>query len=230
MKILAFNASPRKEKGTTEIVLNLFLKAASEAGADTEKIHLLDKDIKGCLGCFSCWWKTPGKCAHRDDMDEILPKIRGADAVVLGTPIYHYNIVHYLQRMRERTLPLALPDMVIRDGQTVHPSRYSREKPRQTVIIAVCGFPDLENFNQVKGLFPDATWVFLPASWMLQQEETKQYLFEFMEAVKKAGIELVEKGRITPEIQGKLVVDYPIEFKEKIIAWVNTFAGQETRN
>jgi len=40
----------------------------------------------------------PGRCVHRDDMDWIIPRWREADVIYLGTPIYNYNIVHYLQK------------------------------------------------------------------------------------------------------------------------------------
>ena len=60
MKLLAFNASPRRADGTTDILVDRFIEGAGEAGAETEKHHVVDLDINGCLGCFSCWWKTPG--------------------------------------------------------------------------------------------------------------------------------------------------------------------------
>ncbi|MDI6730753.1 MAG: hypothetical protein QMD06_04355 [Candidatus Altarchaeum sp.] len=40
MKILAFNSSPRKENGATDIILDKFLVGAKDAGADIEKIYL----------------------------------------------------------------------------------------------------------------------------------------------------------------------------------------------
>jgi len=106
MKVLAFNSSPRKEKGVSDIVMNLFLEGAEEAGAETEKHYVTDLDIKGCLGCFTCWTETPGRCVHRDDMDWIIPRWGEADVIFLGTPIYNYNIVHYLQSIeKEVNLP-----------------------------------------------------------------------------------------------------------------------------
>ncbi|MCK4280311.1 MAG: flavodoxin family protein, partial [Candidatus Thorarchaeota archaeon] len=62
MKILVFNASPRKERGTTNILLDTFIEGASETKAEIAKHHVVDLDINGCRGCFTCWWKTPGKC------------------------------------------------------------------------------------------------------------------------------------------------------------------------
>ena len=162
MKVLAFNASPRKSNSISDVVMNRFLEGAAESGAEVESHYVVDLVINGCVGCFSCWWKTPGKCIHRDDMDWILQRIIESNVLYLGTPIYHYNIIHYLQRLRERTLPLSLPKMCIEEEETHHPGRYKNE--RRTVLAAVCGFPDLSNFTQAKGLFPDATHIFLPAA------------------------------------------------------------------
>ena len=220
MKVLAFNASPRKGNGVSEALMNWFLEGASQAGAEIEKHYVTDLDIKGCLGCFSCWWVTPGRCSQRDDMDWLLPKIAEADVLYLGTPIYHYNIVHYLQRMRERTLPLAMPEMYIEDGDTHHPAR-SRNKEQVTVLAAVCGFPDLVNFRQVEGLYPNAVHVFLPAAQIIANEEGRKYLEGFKDAVVTAGRTLAEKGEITDEVRKKLVVEYSEEMKEMIVSQHN---------
>jgi len=154
-------------------------------------------------------------------MDWILPKMREADAICYGTPIYHYNIIHHLQRMRERTLPLALPDMEIVDGRTIHHAREPRKTKQHIVLAAVCGFPDLSNFDQAKGLFPDAAHIFLPASHVLLDPEGRKQLKRFTEAVKEAGRELVNNGEISDETKSRLIVKYPDEFKRKIVERTN---------
>ena len=103
MKILAFNGSPRKEHGMTDSLLNLFLESAKAAGAEVTKHYITDLDIKGCTGCFNCWWGTPGKCVQRDDMDWIIPAILDTDILVYATPVYHDNIIHYLQREEKKS-------------------------------------------------------------------------------------------------------------------------------
>lgn len=219
MKLLAFNASPRKTGGATEVIMNRFIEGAKEAGADVERHYVTDLMINGCKGCFSCWWKTPGQCVHRDDMDWIIPKMADADIIYLGTPIYHYNIVHYLQRMRERTLPMNLPDMSIEDGETHHPGRY--KKPPHTVLAAVCGFPDLVNFRQAEGLFPSATHIFLPAAQMLFQDEGRRYLADFLDAVWDAGYQLSMGNELVDEHRRRLIVEYPDEVKRLIVEGYN---------
>jgi len=222
MKVLAFNSSPRKEKGTTDIVMNLFLEGAREAGAETEKHYVADLDIKGCLGCFTCWTETPGRCVHRDDMDWIIPRWREADVIYLGTPIYNYNIVHYLQRMTERMLPTALPIMEEKDGSTRHPERYER-KPQKTVLAAVAGFPDLENFDVARALFPNALNILLPSAQILEDPEGSKQVSFFTEAVKEAGRQIVTKGTVDEDVKENLVVDYPPEVKNMMREEANKY-------
>ena len=49
-----------------------FLKVCEEAKAKTEIVYFKKKHINHCNGCFSCWTKTPGKCIHKDDIEELL--------------------------------------------------------------------------------------------------------------------------------------------------------------
>jgi hypothetical protein len=223
LRLLAFNASPRKTRGATEIIMNRFIEGAKAAGAEVERHYVSDLMIKGCTGCFSCWWKTPGSCIHNDDMDWVLPKMAEADIIYLGTPIYHYNIVHGLQRMRERTLPLILPEMVVEGGETSHPPRL--KKAQHTVIAAVCGFPDLSNFRQAEGLFPDATHIFLPAAQLLSREEGRSYLAGFLDDVWDAGYQLTMGNRLTEEHRSRLVVDHPPELKRRIVEEHNRYSA-----
>lgn len=76
MKILALNSSPRTGgESLTELMLGHLTAGMTAAGAKVEIINLREKTIKNCIGCFTCWTKTPGKCLHKDDMSaELFPK------------------------------------------------------------------------------------------------------------------------------------------------------------
>ncbi len=214
MKVLAFNASPRREKSVSDEVLDLFLEGAEKAGADTEKHYVVDLNINGCQGCFNCWTKTPGKCIHRDDMEWMIPKIQEADIIYYGTPIYNNNIIHYLQRMVERLLPTALPFMVEKDGQTRHPNRYERKK-QKTVLAAVAGFPDESAFKHVKALYSNAMHILLPSSQIIRYPEGRKIVAEFLDAVKEAGKQIVT-GDVEESVRANLMVRYTPEVKEII--------------
>jgi len=90
MKVLAFNGSPRKGWNTATM-LEHALKGAESAGAETELIHLYKHNFSGCISCFACKRKDRkevGVCAVKDDLQPILDKVREADALIVGTPVY----------------------------------------------------------------------------------------------------------------------------------------------
>jgi len=87
MKIVGFNASPRKD-GNTAWTINKILEGAKEQGAETESCYLSGLNIKPCRSCLGC--KTGGRrgCVVNDDMQKLYGDIENADAIVLGTPVY----------------------------------------------------------------------------------------------------------------------------------------------
>ncbi|OIQ50241.1 2-amino-4-deoxychorismate dehydrogenase [Pseudodesulfovibrio hydrargyri] len=90
MKLMAFNGSPRK-KWNTATMIEHALEGAREAGAEVELIHLYDLDFKGCSSCFACkrlGRKEVGVCTVKDDLKPILERVREADALLVGTPVY----------------------------------------------------------------------------------------------------------------------------------------------
>jgi len=76
------------QSGNTQVVLTPFLVGAKEAGATIDIVHLAKKKINPCIGCFSCYAKTPGKCIYDDDMDQLTEKIKASDMLALATPLY----------------------------------------------------------------------------------------------------------------------------------------------
>ena len=69
MKVLALNSSPRDEgQSKTEFLLQHLVQGMQDAGAEVEVVALRKKNVKNCIGCFTCWTKTPGVCIHQDDM------------------------------------------------------------------------------------------------------------------------------------------------------------------
>ena len=72
MRIVAINGGPRGARiSKTTMLLEAFLAGCRRAGADVEVINLREKNLKNCIGCYTCWIKTR-ECVQKDDMKEIL--------------------------------------------------------------------------------------------------------------------------------------------------------------
>lgn len=85
MKILAFQASPRK-KGNTNRVLDEMIKGAEDNGHEVIKYYLQELDIAPCSGCEIC---AKGKdCRYDDDGTQIIDQLAEGAGVILASPIY----------------------------------------------------------------------------------------------------------------------------------------------
>jgi putative sterol carrier protein len=77
MNVLVINGSPKANDSNSMKLTRAFLDGT---GYDAEVINVSKLKITPCLGCFSCWDKTPGKCVINDDMAGVLDKIIAAGA------------------------------------------------------------------------------------------------------------------------------------------------------
>ena len=100
--VLVLSASFRKG-GNSDVLCDEFIKGAKEAGHNVEKIHVNDYQINFCRGCGVC--NTTHKCVQNDDMVKILDKIVNADVIVMGTPVYFYNMNGQMKTLIDRTVP-----------------------------------------------------------------------------------------------------------------------------
>ena len=104
--VIAINGSPRKNFNTAAL-LKEALRGAADAGAQTELIHLSDLNFRGCMSCFGCKRKgnpNPEKCCWKDDLSPVLEKIAAADAILIGSPIYLFDVTGPTRSFIERLL------------------------------------------------------------------------------------------------------------------------------
>ncbi|MDT8272358.1 MAG: NAD(P)H-dependent oxidoreductase [Desulfomonilia bacterium] len=209
MKVLALNSSPRIQgQSKTLLMLEHLVKGMEKAGAEVELVHLRKKKIKNCIGCFTCWTKTPGTCIHKDDMTrELYPKFIGSDIVVMATPLYHFTMNAVMKSFIERTLPVIQPYLMSKDGVTYHPLR---DRHPGVVILSVAGFPEMSVFDQLSnhlrfmynvGLFAE---IYRPAAETMTQPVFKEICDDILDGVSQAGIELVKTLKVTPETMERI--------------------------
>ncbi len=205
MNILAINSSPRTgDRSKTELMLNHLTDGMRDAGAQVEVINLREKTIKSCIGCFTCWTKTPGKCFHKDHMtSEIFPKWLEADLVVYATPLYYHTMNGTMSTFLERTLPAIQPFFEQGDdGKIFHPVRF---KIPALVWLSVCGFPDESEFHSLSHHLNHTRHrdvklvaeIYRTAAESLTSAFLKEKAEDILDATKEAGRELVKDMAIT---------------------------------
>ena len=111
MKVIGFSGSPRKNANTDRLVARV-LAGAQAGGAETEFFRVADLKIKGCISCYYC--KSHETCSIKDDMQRLYRKIHGADAVVIGSPVYMGQMTGQTKTFVDRLLPLLNADFTTR--------------------------------------------------------------------------------------------------------------------
>lgn len=96
--VLGIMGSPRAH-GNTATLLSRTMQALDES-IERETIDLFGLDIQGCRGCEGC--RKDGLCVVNDDMQTLYPKIERADAIILASPTYFYNITALMKAFIER--------------------------------------------------------------------------------------------------------------------------------
>jgi len=90
MKILAIHGSPRSVRSSTRKLAGFVLEGAKAAGAETGMIDLADLRVTPCTACESC--SLNGICVFGDDVPDLTARMREADGIVFGSPVYIDNV------------------------------------------------------------------------------------------------------------------------------------------
>ena len=103
MKVLGIMGSPRLG-GNADLLLDEALRGAQSQGAETEKVIVSKLNIAPCRECYGCL--DDGNCDVQDEMQEIYPKLLGADIVMIASPMFFYALPAQLKALIDRSQSL----------------------------------------------------------------------------------------------------------------------------
>jgi multimeric flavodoxin WrbA len=103
MRVLGIVGSPRKN-GNTEILMQEALKAAREAGCETELFLMSQKQVAPCDACGTCF--KVGSCVIEDDMQDLYAMMERAQAIVFGSPVYFGSVSAQMKAAMDRMFAL----------------------------------------------------------------------------------------------------------------------------
>jgi predicted transcriptional regulator len=133
-QIVVLNGNP--ESGENE--LNQFLTEVVQQlkNEDLKVVYheLSEKNIRQCVGCWDCWWKTPGLCRFADDTAEILKDMINSGLVIFASPLLMGMYSALLKKFHDRAIPLVHPYIEIINNECHHRKRYP-EYPVMGVLV-----------------------------------------------------------------------------------------------
>jgi len=102
MKVVAVNGSPRREGNTGRLIEATFAPLR-KAGIECEVLDLAAKTVRGCTACEKCFDAKDGQCHGRKDFgNEVIERLRTADAILLGSPTYFADVTAELKAVIDR--------------------------------------------------------------------------------------------------------------------------------
>src|SRR6056297_1457186 len=118
-------------------------------GIKTPELYTLDlnsRDVENCTGCWTCWWKTPGRCVFHD-LDDFYHNYINADRAVFFARLVRGFVSGNLKTLFDRMIPLFLPYTEYTTGESMHVPRYER-------------YPDIEFYYEGEFTFPSGRRIF----------------------------------------------------------------------
>ena len=107
MKVVAFNGSPKND-GNTYHAINMVAAELKREGIETEIVHVGNKTIRGCIACGQCFKNLDEQCAIKGDgVNEWVQKMKDADAILLGSPVYFSGVNGTMKSFLDRAFFVA---------------------------------------------------------------------------------------------------------------------------
>lgn len=113
-------------------------RGALATGNEVEFINLSEKNINFCKGCSAC--QRTFKCVIKDDMNELIEKVRNADVLVFATPIYFYEMSGQLKTFLDRCNPLFPSNYNFRDVYLITTSQVPEDHASDTATTGLLGW------------------------------------------------------------------------------------------
>lgn len=205
MKVIAINSSPKMDRSKTALILNPFINGMKEAGANVELFYIKKLDINPCQGEFSCYFKSPGKCFLKDDMELLLPKFEKSDIWVFASPVYCDGVNGQMKILMDRMIPLLKAEYILQNDHCRHPlwNERGNGNGKKIVLVSNCGYWEMDNFDplltQIKAFCKNFNREFAGALLRPHGPAMKN-IPDIIDASKKAGYQLIHQGKISSKL------------------------------
>ena len=160
MKITIINGNPSNAGGGFDAFLERtagVLRSPDWGGHLVREIKLRELNIKPCVGCFGCWFKTPGLCVHKDDSAVTSKAVVNSDFVIHASPMIMGFTSALMRRAAEKVIADLLPYFHIIKGEVRHKWRYGSRAPAMGVLLGKEDDSDEEDLDIVREVYRQLT-------------------------------------------------------------------------
>ena len=137
-KVVCVLGSPRH--GNSETIADKFCRTAESLGAEVQVFNLNQLVFRGCQACMACK-SGHEECVVKDGLTEVLAAIKGADVLVMTSPVYFGQVSGPLKCLIDRMYSFLTP------GYMTGGDRSRLDFGKKCVLIATQGNPNPDLFD-----------------------------------------------------------------------------------
>lgn len=93
--------------GSIDTLVSELKRGVEDAGNECVRLDVTRMNINGCRGCNGCKNGKGDPCIQKDDMRRVFDELGKANAVVLATPLYFYQMTGALKVVIDRMYALS---------------------------------------------------------------------------------------------------------------------------
>ena len=131
MRILALAGSPHRPSNSEELMRAAINGASERKGVKVEAFRVADMAISPCRACAGC--DETGLCVIRDDMQQLYPLLRGADRLIIASPIFFGSVTAWIKAVFDRCQACWAEKYLLQRLVEPRPPR------RRGLFISTCG-------------------------------------------------------------------------------------------
>ena len=91
---------------------------------DEHKVISPKCKIHRCIGCFSCWTKTPGECIIHDSYEKVSLYMSKCTELIIVSKCSYGSVSSFIKAVQDRNISYIHPCFVIKNGEMHHKRRY----------------------------------------------------------------------------------------------------------
>ena len=122
-------------------------KTLEKLGNNVQIIELNGDETKPCIGCFSCWIKTPGLCAITSDcVNTVAGEEIQSDVILFLSKISYGGYSYDIKSFLDRSIPNISPFFEVVHGEFHHKMRYDHFPVMITLGYGICTPKERQTF------------------------------------------------------------------------------------
>jgi len=138
IKSLPYKSNKAERRNILKILVHdLNEKDLLQLGINNNDFKVINANASSapCVGCFNCWFETPGKCKINDCLQNIGSLLGNSEETVIISQNCYGGYGEQIKKILDRSVSASTPFFTYRSWKIRHVKRYRLKRKQLTVIL-----------------------------------------------------------------------------------------------